>query len=156
MKSCYDLIGHTQASLAIRRMGVPESAVDCIFTTLQEATHRVRTGYGDSTASYGGNKEDTPIHGICQGNGAGPAIWAVLSSLLLDIQREKGFGFYFFTPLSKQKVQFVRYVFINNSNLVERLKNGGVWQAVLQSIQASVTNLEDSLSPLEVQKRKRM
>jgi hypothetical protein len=42
-KSCYNLIGHTQASLAMRRMGVPKSAVDCIFTTLQETTHRVRT-----------------------------------------------------------------------------------------------------------------
>jgi hypothetical protein len=106
-KSCYDLIGQTQASLAMRRMGVPKSAVDCIFMTLQEANHRVHTGYRDFTASYGGNKENTPMHGICQGNGAGPAIWAILSSPLLDIQREKGFGFYFFTPLSKQEVHFV-------------------------------------------------
>jgi len=99
-------------------------------------------------ASYGGSKEDTPMHGICQGNGAGPAIWAVLSSPLLDIQQEKGFGFYFFTPLSKQEVHFVGYAFVDGSILAERLKHGGDWQEVFQSIQASVTNWEGSLSAI--------
>jgi hypothetical protein len=47
VKSCYDLIGHAQASLAMQRMGIPISLVDCLFTTLQEAIHRVRIGYGD-------------------------------------------------------------------------------------------------------------
>jgi hypothetical protein len=33
-KSCYNLIGHTQASLAMQQVGVPKSFVDCLFTTL--------------------------------------------------------------------------------------------------------------------------
>jgi hypothetical protein len=33
--SYYDLIGHAQTSLAMQRMGVPKSMVDCMFTTLQ-------------------------------------------------------------------------------------------------------------------------
>jgi hypothetical protein len=84
-RSCYDLIGHTQASIAMQRNGVPKPVVDCLFTTLQNATHQVRTGYGDSSTSYGGPNWTTPMHGIGQGNGAGPAIWAVLSSPLLNI-----------------------------------------------------------------------
>jgi hypothetical protein len=79
MKSCYDLIGHAQASLAIQHMGIPQSSVDCMFSMLQEAVHRVPTGYGDSSSSYGGSMWIVPIHGIGQGNGAGPAIWAVVS-----------------------------------------------------------------------------
>jgi hypothetical protein len=89
-KSCYNLIRHTQATMAMRRMGVPKPMVNCMFTTLQEAVHKVRTGYLDSTASYGGKANTTPLHGICQGNGVGAAIWAALSFPLLDIQREKG------------------------------------------------------------------
>jgi hypothetical protein len=89
-KSCYDLIGHTQAAMAMHRMGVPKPAVDCIFTTLQEAIHKVRIGYGDSSDYYGGTSDNILMHGICQGNGAGPAIWVVMSSPLLDIQRKKG------------------------------------------------------------------
>jgi hypothetical protein len=53
-KSCYNLIGHAHASTAMQCQGVPQAAVDCLFTTLQEATHQVRTGYGDSVEFYGG------------------------------------------------------------------------------------------------------
>lgn len=36
-------------------------------------------GYGDSGASDGMPGWLIPIHGIYQGNGAGPAIWAVVT-----------------------------------------------------------------------------
>jgi hypothetical protein len=49
-KSCYDLIGHTQASLSMQQLGVPRSIINCLFTTLQEAIHKVQTGFGDSKA----------------------------------------------------------------------------------------------------------
>ncbi len=61
-KSCYDLIGHTQASLSMQRVGVPKNIINCIFSTLQEAIHKVRTGYGDSKAHYGGKVWLVPIH----------------------------------------------------------------------------------------------
>jgi hypothetical protein len=69
-KSCYDLIGHTQASLSMQRVGVPKSVINCLFTPLQEAIHQVRTGFGDSKTYYGGKVWLVPIHGIGQGNGA--------------------------------------------------------------------------------------
>jgi hypothetical protein len=84
-KSCYDLIGHTPASISMQRVGVLKNVVKCLFTTLQDAVHRVRTGYGDYTQTYGGEVWLAPIHGIGQGNGAGPAIWAVVSSPLLNV-----------------------------------------------------------------------
>jgi len=72
-------------------VGVPKPFLQCLFTTLQEAVHHVRTGYGDSLESYGGRVWLVPLHGIGQGNGAGPAIWAVVSTPLLNVLREKGF-----------------------------------------------------------------
>jgi hypothetical protein len=137
-KSCYDLIGHTQAALVMRRMGVPKPMVDCMFTTLQEVAHKVRTGYGNSTASYGGKANSTPMHGICQGNRAGPAIWAVLSSPLLDIQRKKGFGIYLFTAISKTEINFVGYAFVDDSDLVQTLSQGGDWQQSITSWEGSL------------------
>jgi hypothetical protein len=53
-KSCYDLIGHTHASLAMQRLGIPQVFVDCLFTTLQQGSHKLRTGYGDSQVTYYG------------------------------------------------------------------------------------------------------
>jgi hypothetical protein len=55
-------------------MGVLKAADDCLFTTLQSGIHKVRTGYGDSESSYGGEDWLIPIHGIGQGSGAGPSI----------------------------------------------------------------------------------
>jgi hypothetical protein len=65
-KLCYDLIGHPTASIAMQRLGVPKSVVDCLFSTLQLAKHKVRTGYGDSGTEYGSKDNEAPMHGICQ------------------------------------------------------------------------------------------
>lgn len=70
-------------------MGMPKSVIDCLFTTLQDMQHQVRTGYGDSLLSYGGPSWITPMHSICQGNGAGPDIWAVLSTPLFILLHSK-------------------------------------------------------------------
>jgi hypothetical protein len=69
----------------MQRMGVPKCAVKCLFPMLQEAVHYVRMGFGESTKSYGGRMWLVPLHGIGQGNGAGPAIWAVVSTPLLNV-----------------------------------------------------------------------
>jgi hypothetical protein len=145
-KSCYDLIGHAQAALVMQRMGVPKSAVNCMFMMLQEAVHKVRTGYGDSTTSYGGKSNSTPMHGICQGNGAGLAVWAVLSSPLLEIQRKKGFGLYLFTPLSKTEIKFLGYAFVDDSDLVQTLLQEGNRIDLVSLMQQSITSWEGSLS----------
>jgi hypothetical protein len=84
-KSCYDLISHSQASLSMQQVGVPRAAVDCMFTMLQSAKHFVRTGYGDSVGYYVGLSFPKPLHGIGQGNGSGPGIWAVVSSPVLNM-----------------------------------------------------------------------
>ncbi len=41
VKSGYSLIGHLQASMAMQRLGVPNAAVDCLFSRLQEVSHQV-------------------------------------------------------------------------------------------------------------------
>jgi hypothetical protein len=118
-KPCYDLIGHTQASLSMQRVGVPKSIINCLFITLQEAVHQVRTGFGDSKSFYGGKVWLVPIHGIGQGNGSGPAIWAVVSSPLLNVLREKGFGCKLICPLSSEYFRFVGYAFVDDTDLIQ-------------------------------------
>jgi hypothetical protein len=50
-----------------------------MFTTIQEMKHFIRTTYGDSDASYQ-STEEMKFHGNLQGNGAGPTIWALVTS----------------------------------------------------------------------------
>jgi hypothetical protein len=69
-KACYDVIGHAQASLCMQRQGVPKAAVEFLFTTLQQATHCVRTAYGDSTITYGSPGWINPCMALAKGTEA--------------------------------------------------------------------------------------
>eukprot|EP00957_Ditylum_brightwellii_P201642 15326568-Ditylum_brightwellii.AAC.2 len=79
--SNYDLVVHSIASLALQRVGVPKALINCTFTTLQNMVHTVRTVYGNSIESYGGDLWTIPCspppQGLGQGNGAAPCIWAL-------------------------------------------------------------------------------
>lgn len=47
----------------------------------------VRTAFGDSDATFDGDEwsELEALMGVSQGNGAGPAIWAVISTVFLTL-----------------------------------------------------------------------
>ncbi len=118
-KSCYDLIVHTPASLSMQRQGVPESAVVCLFSTLQNLSQQIRTAYGVSDNSYGGSHWILPMHGVGQGNGAGPAIWAVASTPLLAMLRNSEVGSFFKSPISGKEIRFVGYAFVDDTDLIQ-------------------------------------
>jgi hypothetical protein len=109
----------TQASLSMQRVGVPKTIIKCLFTTLQEAIHKVQTGFGDSKSHCGGKVWLVPIHGIGQGNGAGPAIWAVVSTPLLNVLREKDYGCDIVCPLSSSFFKFVGCAFMDDTNVIQ-------------------------------------
>jgi hypothetical protein len=71
-----------------------------MFTTLQKFEHTVCTVYGDSAQSYRGPIWVVPMQGIGQGNGAGPMLWAVVSTPVLKVMRVEGFGTFFVACLS--------------------------------------------------------
>jgi hypothetical protein len=82
-KSCYDRIVHNIASLAMRRTGLPAEPIKLMFESLQKAEHRVTiTAFGISEQTYRKNLT-IPYQGVGQGNGGGPVIWAVISTVIL-------------------------------------------------------------------------
>ena len=70
LKGCYDKILHNFASIAMQRCGAPRSAIRSMFTTIQKLKHIVRTAFGDSESSFGGEflREIAQLHGVGQGN----------------------------------------------------------------------------------------
>ena len=88
-KSCYDRIVLWIAALALRRLGTSKNATLEMMKTLQKADHKICTAYGNSESTYGGSDTVIPLQGVGQGNGAGPAIWVAISSVLLSIMRKK-------------------------------------------------------------------
>jgi hypothetical protein len=63
------------------------------------------------------------MQGVYQGNGAGPIIWAVVSSPLLRIMKEEGFGTFFKTSLSGQDIRIVGYAFVDDTDLIQTGRN---------------------------------
>jgi len=51
--------------------------------------HSISTIFGNSSMAYGGGKSTTPVHVICQGNRAGPSVWNVISSPILETLRKQ-------------------------------------------------------------------
>jgi hypothetical protein len=104
--------------------------------------HQVR----DSEATYCGNDILIPLHGIYQGNGAGPAIWAVVNSPLLELMRSKGFVFLLFAPVSNTELHFVGYAFVDDMDLIQILDASKTGEQVHQELQRAVDTWKAALS----------
>jgi len=118
-KLCYDQIIRHIAAQSMYWCGVNKPALICIFSTIQHLRHHIHSLFGDSQISAGTELWAVPISGIGQGNGAGPQIWAVVSTPILDMLREVGFGAGFKLAISGTRVSFVGYSFVDNTNLVQ-------------------------------------
>ena len=116
--SCYDRIVHSVAILAMRSQGITKEAMVAMFSTLQQMEHRVRTAYGVSEQSYNGAGQSLPTHGVGQGNGSGPAIWAVVSSAIIESTRRATEGAVMVAPMSKKPNDFIGFSFVDDSDLV--------------------------------------
>ena len=117
-KSCYDRIVHGFAALAALCLGVPLMAIEVMFGTIQQLHHFIRTAYGDSLKSFSGTNSSKPIQGLGQGNGAGPAIWAIVSSPILDSVQNAGYGVKLRSSVFKSKITTVGNGFVDDMDLL--------------------------------------
>ena len=71
LANCYDAVAHPIANLALQSFKVCATMVAMMLSILQTMKFYLRTGFGQSTTSYGETKDD-PTMGLAQGNGAAP------------------------------------------------------------------------------------
>ena len=138
-KSCYDRIVHSMASLSMQHVKVPPGPKICMFSTIQSLNHYIRTIYGDSDLSFTGALWTVPIQGVGQGNGAGPQIWALVSTLVLNLLRAKGYKAFFKAALSGMEIHFVGYGFADDVDLIVTAKDPmDDFKTVLNQMQGSL------------------
>jgi len=78
-----------------------------------------------------------PIAGIGQGNGAGPHIWAVVSSPILDIMRSDGFYVHMTGAILQLQRKLVGFAFVDDTDLCvtgPHITSNNVHQAMQQSV----------------------
>jgi hypothetical protein len=85
------------------------------------------------------------MHGIGQGNGAGPAIWAILSTPLLNLLHSNGFGCEFLSPISLMPIQFVGYAFVDHTDIIESKPHQQHYLGVVNQLQRAVDTWEGGL-----------
>ena len=81
-----------------------------------------------------------------QGNRAGPAIWAVVSSVIIQVMRQHTGGTKLVSPMSRNPTSFVGFSFMDDSDLTiantEQYQTSG---QILSQLQTAVSEWEDAL-----------
>jgi len=101
--------------------------------------------YGNLDRFYGGGTSTLPFQGMCQGNGAGLAIWLATSMVLMDMVRTHGHPVSFHSPITHQQTELLGLLYVNDCDLFAMDNDGkhvrttidwlqhniGVWQGGL-------------------------
>lgn len=112
------------ACLTLRRYDISENAAKCTITVLMEMKDHIRNvHHGDSKLYYGGKKwkkEGNILpHGNGKGNGSGPALWAAISSPLLLILPELGYGIKFQSATTGAIMNISVFGFVDDMDYVQ-------------------------------------
>jgi hypothetical protein len=71
-----------------------------------------------------GDKEEGPLSGMGQGNGASPVSWAVISTPMLEIMKKQGNCTVFKAFLSGEELKIVGFAFVDDKDLLRASKPG--------------------------------
>ena len=113
---CYDCMSHSFISLAAQSIGTPVSLIGTMLLAIQSMKFHIRTAYGDSTRTYDSNPS-RPFQGACQGNGAAPAIWLLLSAYLVAHMRHKGHTVTMTSAISNTLLCYVGLWFVDDGDI---------------------------------------
>ena len=126
--------------MVFQALGVPSTATDTMLKTIQEMKFFLRTGYGDSK-NCANSRIEMRTQGLCQGNGAAGAGWAVVNITIISAHKKKGHGVHFLCPITKLKSHIAGVIFVDDTDLMHfRMDRIEDELEVLYHLQESITN----------------
>jgi hypothetical protein len=128
------------ASLVFQAFGVPTTAIKTMLEVIENMKFFLQTGFGDS-ASYAGGGISIKTQGLCQGNGASPAGWAVISICILQAHGRKGHGAKFLCPITNLRQHLSAILYVDDTDIlhINLTKDESTYE-VHTAIQGSVNN----------------
>jgi exonuclease III len=120
LRSCYDRVVHVAAFLALRSYGLPAEAMFSMFSSIQNMRFFLKTVHGRSEQYFGGleNGYNAKPNTLCQGNGAGPQIWSIVSSKMFEVMHAKQAVTKFQTPISNQRLDLSGFAYVDDADLI--------------------------------------
>jgi hypothetical protein len=114
-------------------MGVPREGVAAMLEAM---------AYGDSK-DFANSRIEVKYQGLCQGNGAAPAGWAVISITVVRVRahKRKGHGATFLCPVTGVKFFLAAVLFVDDCDLIhiDMVKDESALET-FDKMQASVCN----------------
>jgi len=106
----------------------------------------LQMAYGDSNQYYGGGGPGLPFQGVCQGNGAGPAIWLVMSIVLMNMVQSNSHQVLFSSLISHQATDLLGLLYINDCNLFAMDDDGCHPHSVIANLQSNINLWQGGLA----------
>lgn len=145
-KACYDRIVHPIIMMALRILGVPKESIHGFINTFQNMKHFLRTTFGDAEHYFSCENDVIKFNGAGQGNRFSPAIWAAVSTVLLGILREQGYGSTMISTITKQAILLVGFAFVDDNNLVKIGTDSTTIQEIAEGMQEMLNVWQGTLS----------
>jgi len=137
--TCYDSVGHPPASIACQCLGSPQPLLETTFGTIQNMQIFLWTAFGDLSTVYSSAASvGPPFQGVCQGNGAGPALWLATSILLVKTLCSHGHMFKFSCPISGHLTSLTGMIYINDCDLIAFFPSSIAPHDVVSALQQNV------------------
>jgi len=131
-------------ALCFCRIGASQPSGFSMILMPCQMEHSIRTTFGDSKKAGSHKNWGKPIAGIGQRNGAGPQIWAAVSSPLFELLQSKGFFATIVGAISKTSWKLSGFAFVDNTDLcIMHLSNNIV--QVTKHMQGSISTWEGLL-----------
>ena len=137
---CYDSVAHPLLAVALQAWGVSLVMVKVMLSVLQTMRFFIRSGFGDSTRSYGGTTDD-PLGGLGQGNGAAPPGFTAVSTLLIMAFINMGHSDQVETAVSGFLFTIAAILYVDDTNLLLWAKSRGMDdESFFDQVQAATTD----------------
>ncbi len=120
----YNRINHIIMSLLLLAIGGDKGSINAMMTPIQQMRFFQRTGRGDSNTFMGGQPGTNPLQGLCQCNGAAPACWLMLSSLMMSVYRRGNHVSTLVSPISREAIKFMGEIYVDDMDLLTILLDG--------------------------------
>lgn len=114
---CYDRVHPVMMSLVWLALLNHIPAISIMLTVLQGMKFFTRTGFGDSSAFFGGDPEGRPACGLGQGSKAAPASWMQISSMIVNAFKTEGFGANMIDPITLAVTLTIGCLYVDDTDI---------------------------------------
>ncbi len=142
-KSCYDRMICNLATIASRYNGLSHNICKTHASTLEKMKYIIRTAIGDSALSYS-NTHDNKVHGTGQGSSASPAIWLMISVLLIEVLKQNHKGMCMISVDKRNTIYQIIEGFVDDTSIYVNSESNNI-DRLLEKLQEVLQEWNDLL-----------